>query len=154
MTFPSPSLLSFVRESNAIEGIMREPTSDELMVHDRFLALSEVSIDDLKRFVSVIQPDAVLRDRPGLNVRVGNHVPIPGGENVVSSLETVLADANTSRLAYDNHQAYEDLHPFTDGNGRSGRVLFAWMLEKQGDKTLHQLSFLHAWYYLSLENWR
>lgn len=42
------------------------------------------------------------------------------------------------------HIAYEMLHPFTDGNGRSGRMLWAWQMRN------FPLDFLHTFYYQTL----
>lgn len=68
-------LWDFVRESNAIESIHRPPSYGELNELVRFLSLDTVTIDDLVQFVSVYQPDAVLRDRPDLpGVRVGKRM--------------------------------------------------------------------------------
>lgn len=47
------------------------------------------------------------------------------------------------------HVEYETLHPFMDGNGRSGRVLWAWQMRRDGRDPL-QLGFLHAFYYQAL----
>lgn len=51
------------------------------------------------------------------------------------------------RDPYKIHLLYEDLHPFTDGNGRSGRAIWLWQMERQGGT---RLSFLHWWYYATL----
>lgn len=56
------TVYDFVKESNRIEGIRREPTQAEMDEHDRFLMLDEVTLTDLVQFVSVCQPGAVLRD--------------------------------------------------------------------------------------------
>ena len=139
------TLFDFVRESNWIEG-MTDVLDYEIRAHEEFLALSRITIPDLEKFVAAVQPWARLRDKVGLDVRVGDHVPIPGGSYIPVYLKDILKDANsTTGDAYGCHLAYEDLHPFTDGNGRSGRVLWLWQM---GGKS--PLGFLHEFYYQAL----
>lgn len=138
----------FIRESNWIEGIKRDPLPAEIDAHTQLLGLDQIEISDLVEFVSVVQPGAVLRDRPGLNVRVGNHYPPLGAPEIRTSLEAVLVEAHDGD-AYWVHHAYETLHPFTDGNGRSGRAVWLWMMGGRAP-----LGFLHHWYYQSLEHQR
>ena len=135
---------AFVEESNRIEGIKRPPTRAELNEFSRFMALKEVSIEELEHFVSVYQPGARLRDIPGLNVRVGSHQPPPGGPQICTDLLHLLATMQ-QYSPYENHLRYEALHPFSDGNGRSGRMLWAWQMQS------FQLGFLHHFYYQALE---
>lgn len=145
---------AFLEESNRIEGIRRPVSSNELNAFTRFMSLSIVRVSDLAELVRVFQPGAVLRDRWGLNVRVGNHVPPPGGPEIYSELAALLPSisqsairdhSRTSRMAFKVHLQYETLHPFTDCNGRSGRALWAWMYRDLS------LGFLHRWYYQSLD---
>lgn len=143
------TMLDFIRESNRIEGILREPTQSEITAHNEFLALPEVQISNLQAFVRDIA-GAELRDRPGMDVRVGAHFPPPGGGQVATGLEELVDAINAFELpAFEAHLAYEKLHPFMDGNGRSGRVLWAWQMQREG-KGPFALPFLHRFYYQAL----
>lgn len=144
------TLEDFVTESNRIEGILRDPTWKEIDAHTQFLALDMVMVQDLERFVSVCQPGAKLRINPGMNVRVGNHLPAPGGQNIIEALAANLHLANDGgpEDAHRTHVKYENIHPFMDGNGRSGRVLWLWMM---GGIKKAPLGFLHHFYYQTLQ---
>ena len=137
------TLEDFVRESNRIEGIERDPTADEIDAHKWFLARDKITVRDLGTLVSVIQPDAVIRRTIGLDVRVGNHIAPRGGPEIEQRLEAILAVIDSP---YKTHLAYEDLHPFTDGNGRSGRALWLWQMGGEAP-----IGFLHRFYYQTLE---
>ncbi|TAK97735.1 MAG: hypothetical protein EPO08_20865 [Rhodospirillaceae bacterium] len=149
------SPIEFIRESNRIEGIVREPSVAEIAEHIRFMALDMITIEDLQQFVSVYQPGARLRDTPGMNVRVGNHVPPKGGTDIPRKLRCILSEVSSeARIVefhpFHIHQLYETLHPFTDGNGRSGRMLWAWQMNQWYREESLALGFLHRWYYDSL----
>ncbi len=147
-------MCEFVAESNRIEGITRAPTDDELTAMDKFLQLETVTVGHLEGFVGVYQPGARLRERVGMNVRVGDHVAPPGGPEVVDRLNRILYLANAGEHPYSVHLFYETLHPFMDGNGRSGRALWAWQMVKQNVWPGLRLGFLHAFYYQALSHSR
>lgn len=140
----SQAITFFVAESNRIEGITRSPTDTELDEHCRFVALEVVTVAELERFVSVYQPGARLRDQHGLDVRVGDHRPPRGSPQIRHRLEALLVDMRDVRNPWATHVEYENLHPFTDGNGRSGRALWAWQMQD------YPLGFLHHFYYQTL----
>ena len=150
------TLMLFAGESNRIEGINEYDATvkhclalESLLSTDRLLHMSDV--DD---FVYAVQPNARLRNVPGLDVRVGNHYPPRGGPKVMADLVDLLRAISTDVVSpFHAHRVYETLHPYTDGNGRSGRALWLWQMHKFY-KYEGQLLFLHKWYYQSLDNSR
>lgn len=146
-------LEAFVTESNAIENINRRPFDREIEIHRWFfnLAPRDLNVDPLCDFIYTIESEAVLRKYKGINVVVGNHYPPPGGPRIVTELSLILDNVYRGATPYETHHAYETLHPFTDGNGRSGRALWAWQMLHQDHPWGLRLGFLRAWYYQSLE---
>ena len=138
------ALYNFVEESNRIEGIRREPTDDEMSATFDFVNLPSIEVEHLQQLVSVYAPRHRLRDRPGLDVRVGNHIAPAGGPKIRTELAFLLSKVEISD-PWNTHVAYETLHPFTEGNGRSGRALWLWTM--QGNAPL---GFLHTFYYQTL----
>ena len=127
----APSWLrDFVRESNQIENI-KDTIGADIAAHQRLLNLSCVKVPDLEMFVRTITRDHVLRDKVGLDVRVGNHFPPHGCPDIRVQLADLLSTLG-SRSPLENHLLFEALHPFTDGNGRSGRALWLWQMMKSG----------------------
>lgn len=140
---------NFMMESNRIEGIHRAPTEAEIGATLDFVSLPKLTVQDVVALVKVYQPNAVLRDSPELNVRVGQHIAPRGGSGIVRELESLLAHVSAREggdAVYRRHCEYETLHPFTDGNGRSGRAIWLW-----GMRDYPVIGFLHMWYYQSLQ---
>ena len=148
-------LEDFIRESNRIEGIHRAPTEAEIAAHERVMdtSASAFNVKTLEDFVAVVAPGKKLRERSGMNARIGSHIAPRGGPEVLRELKELLDDARRPDAdPYKIHCRYETLHPFMDGNGRSGRVLWLWMMIQRGDRTeAIGLGFLHNWYYQSLD---
>lgn len=147
-------LKPFIEESNRIEGITREPTFLEVEAHEIFFQHKTLSVPKFEAFVTDVA-GAELRRRKGMDVSVGGHYPPPGGPGIKNRLRWMLdklapgSSTGTWRTPYELHQAYESLHPFMDGNGRSGRALWAWHRQQLG-RDPFVLGFLHSWYYESL----
>lgn len=137
----------FIRESNRIEGIERDPTFDEIEEYREFMKYPQIYVKDMISFVAIYEPTARLREHIGMNVRVGNHIAPTGGPEIRVRLQNILEYAD-KHGPYKAHLAYEDLHPFTDCNGRSGRMLWLWQMRTA------PLGFLHTFYYQTLGHGR
>ena len=81
-----------------------------------------------------------------ISVRVGKHIPPPATD--VSGLmfellewwnkrSTELSPVLSSAIL---HYRFEDIHPFADGNGRTGRALALWELYRRGFDSHHIFS--------------
>lgn len=142
-------LMDFIRESNKIEGIERSVWPAEFEAHAWLLGEPELQFKHLARFVQVLAgPQHRLRNQVGINVRVGGHYPPAGGPEISRRLHRLLERVNRQDDPFECHLAYENLHPFTDGNGRSGRAIWLWQMQRQ--KGGAPLGFLHHLYYQAL----
>jgi len=143
------TILNFIDESNRIEGIGGVSESD-ITAHEMLLAEpGPIEVEHLERFVRMVA-NAPLRDRPGMDVKVGGHFPPRGGTTIRWRLAQLLREVDkTTAQPSVIHRLYETLHPFMDGNGRSGRVLWLYMM---GGIERAPLGFLHHWYYQSLRS--
>lgn len=143
---------AFVIESNRIEGIEDLPNSQELALYRECFTRAKLDLEDIISFVKVIA-GARLRDSVGMSVSVGGHLPPIGGPEIRRRLLAIVAHANdyTQNSPFEVHVDYERLHPFMDGNGRSGRMIWAWMHLRLG-KDPFSLPFLHRFYYETLDH--
>ena len=140
-----------VAESLRIEGIDRPPTDAEIAEHCRFMRLETLSISELESFLKIYRPGAHLRMYPGQDVCVGPHVPPKGGQHILAQLQALLIYINSKQIdAWSAHVQFEALHPFSDGNGRVGRILWYAMCAKMWRV---DLGFLHGFYLQTLNRY-
>ena len=140
-------LAEFIAEWKRFEGISGAPKMEPSYA---FLTLDEPSLEDLCEFVRG-EAGAELRTEANMNVIVGNHRPPPGGPGIAIELRKLIRLAiDNDATPFDIHRRYETLHPFMDGNGRSGRILWAWQMIEHNIRPGLSLGFLHAFYYQTL----
>lgn len=145
-------LEAFLRESNDIEGIHRDATVAEIGAFSRFLKLTvfQLHVTEVGDLQAVFAPGMPVREREGMDVRVGNYVAPRGGPTIVRRLNTLLRRMRDGADPWETHVAFEILHPYCDGNGRTGRMLWAWHMRALG-RDPFALPFLHRFYYQTLE---
>jgi hypothetical protein len=140
-----------VAESLRIEGIYRPPSDEEIAEHRRFMRLKTLSVTELEAFLRVFRPGARLRMCPGQDVQVGSHVPPKGGEHILAQLQALLTDINAGKIdPWSAHVQFETLHPFSDGNGRLGRIIWHALCAKMRRV---DLGFLHGFYLQTLNRY-
>lgn len=149
----SITLEQFVTESNAIEGIHRSPLEAEIEATKVLIGQEHLTVAAVVEFVRNTA-GAELRSKPGMDVYVGNHVPPPGGPAIEPALAKLLEEIDDMAVSpFKAHVEYETLHPFMDGNGRSGRAIWAAGMRQIGLNPF-SLPFLHRFYYQVLDESR
>lgn len=144
---------AFAKESNKIEGIFDE-AEDRKMIKllQKFLIHKNLTSYHVANFAKGLGSRCNLRDREGMDVRIGDYLPLKGGRKVIEHLNSLFDMQNDPKkkiTPFKFHQHFEALHPFMDGNGRTGRAIWLWQMLKEERNTF--LGFLHIYYYQSLK---
>ena len=106
--------------------------------------------EDVLKLHAVIASDVMDQGIAGgyrdIRVRVGRYLP-PPPEQVSGLMAELLEWWNAQSLKWSPvissaivHYQFEDIHPFADGNGRTGRALALWELYRRGFDTHHIFS--------------
>ena len=127
----------FIRESNAIERVYDDDAIETSMNAWEYLQEQDdlthrVVMGAHRRILEERQPD-IAGEYRDVFVRVGNDVP-PSPDEVPSQMNDLLADEPEDPVeALVWHVEFERIHPFADGNGRVGRLIYAWHCWRLGE---------------------
>src|ERR1022692_3843230 len=117
---------------------------------EKSAAKKNISHEDIFRLHKIIAGEVMDQGTPGryrtIAVRVGRFFP-PPPEDVSSLMFELLAWWNQESAKLSPvlssailHYRFEAIHPFADGNGRTGRTLALWELYRRGFDTHHIFS--------------
>jgi len=84
-----------------------------------------ITSDDIRILGALIEPVKNLRGFREVGVRVGWDVKMDW--RLVPEQVAKLVEAQDALAPRDWFREYEEVHPFVDGNGRSGACLFNWL---------------------------
>jgi len=114
--------------------------------HDRVKATGLITVRDILDLQSIIEENrAGFRKLPGTELKneatgATVYTPPQHGDDIALLMDNLVAFLNRNELAdWDTltkmaliHHQFESIHPFYDGNGRTGRVLNILYLVKEG----------------------
>ena len=119
----------FVRISNRMAGIMRDPTPVEISAHRGLLAANALRVENLEIFVHHVAEGARVREDTAPNEDA------PSAAELKADLATIVLAAQKQVTSPQRlHRIYTMLSPFTDGNGRCGRALLMWQVMRASER--------------------
>ena len=123
----------FVRVSNRMAGIEREPTPSEISAHRGLLAANALRVENLELFVHHVAEGAQVRREPAPQAMSADEEAFPR-EQLKADLATIVLAAQKQAASPQRlHRIYTLLSPFTDGNGRCGRALLMWQIMRASE---------------------
>jgi len=146
MKYTNAEIYEFIKESNAIEDVWDDTSIAESLKAWRYLHnnVGTLYLNDIltahKYILNRLEPHYAgkLRGELGIDVFIGYHKAVDYWQ-VGSRVCDWLRHVNDKKLPqWDEetikrfHISFEDIHPFGDGNGRIGRLIYCWMREKMG----------------------
>jgi len=126
----------FLRESNAIEHVYDlESLGQALVAWDYLTKQKKLTHEVILTTHRLLMKGKLDKENLGkyrkVAVRIWDHEGLEAGKiNQAMSNWIVNWEQTDPRTA---HIAYETIHPFIDGNGRTGRMFMNWMFIQRGE---------------------
>lgn len=136
------NMKKYLRDSNEIEDVTDDQAHRQADEAWRWLRnQTKLSHSLIKEVHTTLlehrQPD-IAGDYRDQQVYVGNYEAPPADQ--VKDLMTTWINADPPKTSIDllkRHIEFERIHPFPDGNGRVGRLLYAWEALQIGLEPIH-----------------
>lgn len=130
----------FIRESNAIEGVYNEDSFTQAMYAWEYLKTKkELTPHVIKKTHKILMLNQSLQpDQKGYFRKCPVYI---GGreafrwELIQTAIEhwcEYIVSSHNEMAIQEDHVRYEKIHPFIDGNGRTGRMFMNWQRLKAG----------------------
>ncbi len=155
----NPLTLEQVRAVEEGRELVAVPSRAQREVVNYFAALrhiekhttkKRITQEDILRLHKIIAGEVMDQGEPGryrtIGVRVGEFLPPPAADVsglMFELLEWWNADSRELSAVLSSailHYRFEAIHPFADGNGRTGRALALWELYRRGFDSQHLFS--------------
>lgn len=124
------SIEEFLRESNAIERVHSDAAYEDARAAWEYISdqemLSHEVIKTTHELLLANRQPQIAGEYRDVRVRVGGD--LPPAPTLLDELMTSLLEqrVTTGFDAIDWHVQFEKIHPFEDGNGRVGRLVYLW----------------------------
>lgn len=133
------AIRTFLKQSNEIELVYdKKYHKQALKAWEYLIGFDAITPENLLKTHAILMRDLLSEEKLGSlrnhMVYVGYDVP-PNPESLQRMMSLWIISANagkTEEQIKKDHIQFERIHPFSDGNGRIGRILMNWQRVKNG----------------------